>query len=53
MKKFSKENFKRLREAIELAYPRRGMLLIFVREELDENLDAIDDAMGRLIPKDS
>jgi formylglycine-generating enzyme required for sulfatase activity len=41
MKKLSKENFKRLREAIEVAYPRRGMLLIFVREELDENLDAI------------
>jgi formylglycine-generating enzyme required for sulfatase activity len=41
MKKLSKENFKRLREAIEVAYPRRGMLLIFVREELGENLEAI------------
>jgi hypothetical protein len=53
MKKLLKENFKRLREAIGVAYPRRGALLIFVREELDENLEAIDDAMGGLIPKDS
>jgi hypothetical protein len=48
MKKLSKENFKRLREAIGVAYPRRGALLIFVREELGENLDAIVPQWGGL-----